>query len=123
VNAWNGKLGHERLQGDGVSALQTPLATLHAFNGWSDRFLVTPPNGLADSCASLGWKANQWHVQANAHRFGATHTHLHYGSELDFSSAYAFDRHLATSLALANDRADRYGASTRTLWLSLRYKL
>ena len=123
VNAWSGKLGHERLQGNGISALQTPLATLHAFNGWSDRFLVTPPNGLADSYAALGWKANRWHVQAIAHRFGATHTRLHYGNELDFSAAYAFGRHLATSLALANYRADHYGTSTRTLWLTLQYKL
>lgn len=123
ARAWIGKLGHERLQGNGVSALQTPLATLHAFNGWSDRFLVTPPGGLADSYAALGWNANQWHLQAIAHRFGATHTRLHYGNELDFSAAYAFDRHLATSLALAHYRADHYGASTRTLWLTLHYEL
>ena len=28
--------------------LQTPLATLHAFNGWADMFLTTPANGLQD---------------------------------------------------------------------------
>ena len=31
-----GKLGWEHLGGDGRTALQTPLATLHAFNGWDD---------------------------------------------------------------------------------------
>ncbi len=120
---WNGKLGYERLQGDGVSALQTPLATLHAFNGWSDRFLVTPANGLADSYAAMGWKTDRLHVQAVAHRFSATHDSMHYGNELDLSAAYAFNRHLDTSLALADYRADTYGASTRTVWFTLHYKL
>lgn len=31
-------LGQERLAGDGVSAFQTPLATLHAFSGFADVF-------------------------------------------------------------------------------------
>ena len=42
------KLGFERLEGNGTVALQTPLATLHAFNGWADKFLSTPANGLRD---------------------------------------------------------------------------
>lgn len=49
------KLGYERLEGNGVSALQTPLATLHAFNGWADRFLVTPPAGLRDLYLDAGY--------------------------------------------------------------------
>ncbi|MEO8998806.1 MAG: alginate export family protein [Rhodanobacter sp.] len=39
------KLGWEHLGGNGQHALQTPLATLHAFNGWDDQFNVTPPAG------------------------------------------------------------------------------
>lgn len=48
-----GKLGAEYLGGDGRTALQTPLATLHAFNGWDDQFMVTPAGGLKDYYASL----------------------------------------------------------------------
>ena len=114
-------LGHERLGGNGVSALQTPLATLHAFNGWADRFLVTPADGLADSYLGLGWKAHRLEIQAIAHRFGATHTSQHYGNELDLSAAFAFDKHLAASLALADYHAERIGVNTRTLWLTLQY--
>ena len=37
------KLGYEELGSNaGLYGLQTPLATLHAFNGWADKFLVTP---------------------------------------------------------------------------------
>ena len=30
----------------------TPLATLHKFQGWADKFLTTPPNGLEDLYAN-----------------------------------------------------------------------
>src|SRR5690606_28802578 len=43
-------IGYEVLGSDnGVAAFRTPLATLHAFNGWADRFLVTPADGLEDT--------------------------------------------------------------------------
>jgi hypothetical protein len=35
-------------EGNGTIGFATPLATLHAFNGWADMFLVTPVNGLKD---------------------------------------------------------------------------
>ncbi|MFT5806450.1 MAG: hypothetical protein ACI9LG_000713 [Moritella dasanensis] len=34
----------------------TPLATLHKFNGWSDQFLNTPTQGLADLYLSVSSK-------------------------------------------------------------------
>ncbi len=42
-------VGYELLgSDDGVAAFQTPLATLHKFNGFADQFLVTPAGGLQD---------------------------------------------------------------------------
>ncbi len=55
--------GYEFLSGtDGSVAntndtFQTPLATLHAFNGWADKFLSTPKGGLCDASATLGYTA------------------------------------------------------------------
>jgi hypothetical protein len=43
-----GLMGYEVLEGNGTIGFATPLATLHAFNGWADMFLVTPANGLKD---------------------------------------------------------------------------
>jgi hypothetical protein len=43
-----GLAGYEVLGGDGTVGFSTPLATLHAFNGWADMFLATPANGLKD---------------------------------------------------------------------------
>ncbi|MFY9143131.1 alginate export family protein [Sulfuricurvum sp.] len=54
--------GYELLSGhttgDGKTAFYAPLGTLHAFNGWADKFLAsTPTGGLADMSATLGYTA------------------------------------------------------------------
>lgn len=53
--------GYEFLSGttthDGKTKFQTPLATLHAFNGWADKFLATPTGGLKDTSVTLGYSA------------------------------------------------------------------
>jgi len=53
--------GYEFLSGssgsDGKTAFSTPLATLHKFNGWADKFLTTPTGGLCDASATLGYTA------------------------------------------------------------------
>jgi len=53
--------GYEVLSGtngtDGKTAFSTPLATLHKFNGWADKFLTTPTGGLCDTSATLGYSA------------------------------------------------------------------
>ncbi len=40
--------GYELLGSDNNVGFKTPLATLHAFNGWADRFLTTPAAGLVN---------------------------------------------------------------------------
>ncbi len=53
----NFKVSYELLEGgavNGTRALQTPLATLHAFNGWADQFLRTPAAGLKDTYVTVG---------------------------------------------------------------------
>jgi len=53
LNPLTVKLSYEVLEGDdfipGINrAFQTPLGTNHAFQGWADRFLVTPADGIDD---------------------------------------------------------------------------
>jgi hypothetical protein len=45
------KLVYEVLEGSTADgeAFQTPLATLHLFQGWGDKFLTTPTGGIEDS--------------------------------------------------------------------------
>ena len=50
-------LGVEQLGSDnGVASFITPLATLHKFQGWSDQFLATPPEGVTDLYFTIGGK-------------------------------------------------------------------
>ena len=42
-------LGYEQLGSDHNIGFKTPLATLHAFNGWADLFLSTPAAGLQET--------------------------------------------------------------------------
>jgi len=44
--------GIERLGGDGTRGFATPLATLHKFQGWVDKFLTTPDRGIKDTYAT-----------------------------------------------------------------------
>ena len=47
-------LGYEVLGSDGGNkGFATPFATLHSFQGWADRFLTTPKEGVKDAYVSL----------------------------------------------------------------------
>lgn len=45
-----------RAAGGAGRAVQTPMATLHKFNGWADVFLTTPNQGLRDAYLSAAYK-------------------------------------------------------------------
>jgi len=119
-----GRLGWEHLGGNGRHALQTPLATLHAFNGWDDQFTVTPAGGLEDRYAAVngafgpqarfGWSL-AWHD------FHAGHG-SRYGSEWDGSLGYAVSPALNGTLKLASYRADGFGRDDMKLWLQVEWK-
>ena len=50
-------LGQELMEGNGVMGFNTPLGTLHKFQGWADKFLTTPVNGMDDRYVNLGYQA------------------------------------------------------------------
>ncbi len=90
------RAGYEELGGNGTVAFQTPLATLHKFNGWADKFLTTPSAGLVDRYLSASYKLPQ-----NAGLFADTEFTAIYhdfkgdqfgdfGSEMDFSISKNF---------------------------------
>jgi hypothetical protein len=86
------KLGYEVLEGSGVAgeSFQTPLATLHKFNGWADQFLTTPPGGLEDIYIQGSAKALGGEFSLIYHDFSAQTGSSDYGSELDFVASWSF---------------------------------
>jgi len=79
-------LGYELLgSDDGAYGFATPLATLHAFNGWADKFLTTPKDGLEDKYLNLGITLVGAQALLSYHKFDADVNGADYGDEIDFS--------------------------------------
>ncbi len=65
-------------------AFSTPLATLHAQNGWADNFINTPTTGLVDMNVTVGYKAKGFGVaKAIYHDYSSDAGSINYGSEFD----------------------------------------
>src|SRR5207253_7585710 len=111
------KLGYEVLGGNGRYGFQTPFATLHAFNGWADRFLTTPVNGLRDTYLATSGPLSVLTYAAQAHRYEADHGGAHYGNEIDLQLNYIPSPHWTFTTKLADYRADHFSSDERKFWL------
>ena len=117
------RAGYEVLGGDSRPnrAFQTPLATLHAFNGWADKFLTTPAGGIEDlylgGSASVGPVA----LQLVWHDYQAEAVDLDYGSEWNASAAMKFGakKSYEAMLKFADYRADRFATDTTKVWVQV----
>jgi hypothetical protein len=112
------RIGYEVLEGDGTRAFQTPLATLYAFNGWTDKFLSTPANGIEDIYVKLGVKAYGVNFLAVYHDFGAEQGSLDHGSEWGLNISRKFFDRLTLGLKYADYNADNTSTDTEKLWLT-----
>ncbi|MFT5547160.1 MAG: hypothetical protein ACI832_002853 [Rheinheimera aquimaris] len=115
--------GQERLAGDGQSAFQTPLATLHAFSGFADMFLNTPDNGLRDNWLEAKTKLNGVALSLAYHRFDSDLGSAKYGDEWNASAGYNLNSQLSGMLKLAHYNADSFAVDTTKVWLMLVYQL
>ena len=104
------KLANEHLGGSvGDGAFSTPLATLHAFNGFADVFLNTPPTGLEDRYLSVAKDFAGVKAMARYHMFESDSANIDYGTELDLNLLYPLNDHMTVGVRYANFDADREG--------------
>jgi hypothetical protein len=128
--AWNVWLGGERLEGDGARGFSTPLATLHAFQGWADVFLTTPPDGLRDLYASAAYATAPWPdaqpvtLTATYHDFADDSGGGDFGEEWDASARLSVNARLSleAKAALFSGQDPRF-ADRNKFWLALEYRL
>lgn len=124
------KLGHEVLGSDrgartkssgaavaSGKSFSTPLATLHAFNGWADMFLATPAQGLRDLYVSAESKVGGFNLGAVYHDYRAANTNAvlsadDLGSEWNVVASKAFGKHYAVGVKYARYRAEGTPATT-----------
>lgn len=116
-------LGADSLGGDRGrpgAAFRTPLATLHAFQGWADRFLATPDGGIVDVFASAGYRHGPWHLELVYHDFSAESATGDFGREVDIAVGRRLDeRHSLLLKAAQFDSAHPGFPDTRKLWVML----
>jgi len=109
--------GWEVLEGSpGDGRFTTPLATLHAFNGWADRFLNTPPAGLEDLFVGLRGSAGRLSWNAVFHDFRAQSGGDSYGRELDLQAVLSTSWKQAFGLKAAFYDTKGFSTDTSKVW-------
>lgn len=132
VKALTVTAGYELLSGDGAAgrSFQTPMATLHKFNGWADLFLTTPQTasygGLQDWYAGVAYKFDGvkalpgLNAAVTYHRFDSDYGNVRYGDEWNASLGFKVKRlNLLAKYAAYN--AKGFGADKKILWLQAEF--
>lgn len=132
------KVNYESLEGNGTRGFITPLATVHAFQGWSDVFAYngnkTHPNGINNlnySLAIAGYTHSSFPLIKNPtllivyHDFETERLGQSIGSEWDVQATAGLTKNLSVLLKYADfERANTTMPASRTkLWFGLEYKL
>jgi len=127
-----GGIGYEVLsdKGKGDMAFNTPLATLHAMNGWADKFLSTPDEGLKDLSIKLGYNFGEYgKIVGIYHDFKSDKKNSSgdddLGSEIDIAYKYKINKNLGLLLKYADysDGDASFGKKDTTkYWVQLDYK-
>lgn len=118
-----GTLGYEVLGSHSVQAFQTPLATLHAFQGWADKFVVTPAAGIEDFYVSVATAFRGAKVSLIYHRFNPEAGGPVYGSEWDLMIKKILTQRYSIVLKAAFYDAGSFATDTRKLWIMFTARL
>jgi hypothetical protein len=119
-------LGYELLGSDGAVGFATPLATLHAFQGWADKFLATPAAGIEDTYVRFSYpfrkRGRFATIAATAvfHDYNADAGSAHFGEELNLQLVARTER-MALTAKYADYRADELLTDTSKFWVSVDY--
>lgn len=116
-------LGSDINAAPGGVGFKTPLATLHAFNGWADVFLATPGAGLTDTYVKAGTTLpGKVGLTAFYHVFGTTEGAEQLGQEFDVLATYKLNKQLSFTAKAAKFWSDEAGFADRTkFWLQADY--
>ncbi|MCK5189013.1 MAG: alginate export family protein [Methylococcales bacterium] len=126
------KAAMEQLGGQDGKGFDTPLATLHAFQGWADVFLLpslATANGIRDTQVSLGAKLEDIEmlkgveilkgtkVMGVYHNFDDDTGNTDYGQEFDLVVVKKFGKHYSILGKYAYYDAENYGVDTQKIWI------
>ncbi len=118
-------VGYEVLGSDhGNFAFRTPLATLHKFSGWTDLFLVTPPDGLEDVYILAGVDL-PFGIQSLAvyHFFFSEDRSRDLGGEIDAVMSKTFADRVTVLGKLAIFHSESELPKTQKFWVQVELKI
>lgn len=102
------KFSYELLEGDGgADRFVTILGTNHAFQGWADRFLVTPGDGIEDYYVTAVAKILGATFIASYHDINSDNLDYDYGEELDLLLSRTFKKYFTLGIKYSMYNADR----------------
>ena len=113
------RAGWERLGGSPARGqFNTPLATLHPFNGWADKFLATPAGGLDDRYVRAVGDSGRIRWTVAYHDFGAVTDGARYGREVDLELVYRtpWRQQIAMTVARYNAAAHSTDTTKVMVW-------
>ncbi len=119
---------------NGLYAFQTPFGTNHLFQGWVDRFLVTPKEGIRDTFITATYKIGDFVFFADYHWLNSDKNFNRvgggsgdqYGKEWNLAASYSYHKNLLAKVEYGQySERDQYAAGrikdTDKLWLTLLY--
>ncbi|MBB4859991.1 hypothetical protein HNO88_003329 [Novosphingobium chloroacetimidivorans] len=121
--------GWEMLGSNRNVSVQTPLATLHKFNGWADVFLTNPAQGLQDAWGSVGYSFSQvkavqgLNTQVIYHQFDSDKGGIEFGTEWDAQVAFKVGRYGFLAKYANYQAANARTADKEILWLQAEFAL
>jgi ubiquitin len=135
VSGFKLTVGYEVLgasSGLAFTSFQTPLATLHKFNGFADKFLTTPPNGLRDLYFGAGYTFTKvkafpgLNLNVAWHQYKSDRLNQNYGTEWNAVGGFKIGKKVSLLAKYANYQrkgtADFGGdADTEKYWVQLDY--
>lgn len=111
--------GIETLGSDNGVGFKTPLATLHKFQGFADKFLATPGAGIEDVYVTAKTNFKGVKLSATYHDLTSDEGSIDYGTELDLAAAYKVNKNFSVLAKYAKYDADDHATDTDKLWVQL----
>lgn len=136
------RVGYEVLESNGNNAIQTPLATVHAFNGWADKFVAapggsaTPIGGIEDTSVTvtilglMGHKIGKNKLVFNYHEFSTDRSYMgpngrisDYGDEWGVLWGKPFMGKFLFAVKYTDfESEDGFSTDTKKFWTLLQYR-
>jgi len=119
VSGVTAKVGYEVLGSNGAYSVQTPLATLHAFDGWAEQFLTIPTAGLEDTYIGVGGSVMDVDLQVVYHDFRPNKGGGDFGTEWDAQAVKKIGKLFSITAEYASFNAGNVPGKVDTdkLWL------